>query len=174
MTPVVSGTCSEGPGQVQHAAAQSAAVGRWGEVMSHMHSMHRCVQSSRGAQQAPHQEARISGAAVRAARESHAVESGQEVKPKLSNTTGGGPGRAGWPGSTARRMSRPCAAEPGVELKSPATSIGMSALAAIFSSPFSSVCTYARAQRTQAVTDTLGSRHAQTTTVMELKGFSGN
>ena len=35
----------------------------------------------------------------------------------------------------------PYAAEVGTELKSPATSMGMSALWAIFSSPFRSVCT---------------------------------
>ena len=50
----------------------------------------------------------------------------------------------GWLGSTPRLSRRVCAAEPGTELKSPATSIGISALAAIFSSPFSSVFTYTR------------------------------
>lgn len=38
-------------------------------------------------------------------------------------------------------VSRLCGGEPGMELKSPATIMGMSALAAIFSRPFSSVCT---------------------------------
>ena len=49
--------------------------------------------------------------------------------------------RAGWLEGTERLTSSACAALPGVLLKSPATSIGMSALTAIFSRPFSSVCT---------------------------------
>ena len=48
-----------------------------------------------------------------------------------------------WWGSTLWLTSRECAALPGWLLKSPATSMGMSALAAIFSRPLSSVCTWA-------------------------------
>ena len=48
---------------------------------------------------------------------------------------------AGWLDGTERLTSSACAALPGVLLKSPATSMGMSALTAIFSRPFSSVCT---------------------------------
>jgi hypothetical protein len=43
--------------------------------------------------------------------------------------------------STRPSLRRLCAADPGTELKSPHTTIGISALAAIFSSPFSRVCT---------------------------------
>jgi hypothetical protein len=56
--------------------------------------------------------------------------------------------RTGWSASTECLTSSECAADPGMLLKSPATSIGMSALAAIFSSPLTSVCTWqTRGQR---------------------------
>mmetsp|Transcript_5146 Transcript_5146/g.16833 ORF Transcript_5146/g.16833 Transcript_5146/m.16833 type:complete len:219 (+) Transcript_5146:232-888(+) len=48
---------------------------------------------------------------------------------------------SGWPASTRPWDSRECGALPGVLLKSPATSMGMSADAAIFSSPLRRVCT---------------------------------
>ena len=48
---------------------------------------------------------------------------------------------SGWLGSTLPDANRACGALPGTLLKSPATIMGMSALAAIFSRPLSSVCT---------------------------------
>lgn len=52
--------------------------------------------------------------------------------------------RTAWEASTLCFTSRECAAEPGMLLKSPVTTIGISALAAIFSRPLTSVCTCVR------------------------------
>jgi hypothetical protein len=78
----------------------------------------------------------------------HACLPAPDVTPDLMSVRDGQPvypwglrRRTGCAGSTTRLTSSECAALPGGLLKSPATSIGMSALAAIFSRPLSSVCT---------------------------------